>query len=109
MPVDKGGSNFGFICKKNISAEVLQSEIVNSDTFEFSANALIDIKNTCYNFFNKYKIIPSSFNIPFMYAIPTFPKVPTKSITVFRSNFWICLSTRESINQIFIMQNLWNI
>ena len=63
---------------KKYYAEVLQSEIVNSDTFELSANTLIDIKNTCYNFLKKYKIIPSSFNIPFMYAIPKFHKIPTK-------------------------------
>ena len=77
MPVDKAGSNFGFICKK-FYAEVLQSEIVNSNTFELSANTLTNIKNTCYNFLKKYKISPNSFNIPFMYAIPKFHKIPTK-------------------------------
>ena len=77
MPVDKAGNNFGFICKK-FYAEVLQSEIVNSDTFELSANTLINIRNTCYNFLKKYKIHPNSFNIPFMYAIPKFHKIPTK-------------------------------
>ena len=77
MPVDKAGSNFGFICKKYY-AEVLQSEIINSNTFELSVNNLNAIKNTCYNFLKEYKINPNSFNIPFMYAIPKFHKVPTK-------------------------------
>ena len=77
VPVDKAGSNFGFICKKYY-AEVLQTEIVNSDTFELSANTLINIKNTCYEFLRKYKIIPNSYDIPFMYAVPKFHKVPTK-------------------------------
>ena len=77
MPVDKAGNNFGFICKKYY-AEVLQSEIVNSETFELSADTLRNIKYTCYNFLKKYKITPNSFNIPFMYAIPKFHKIPTK-------------------------------
>ena len=77
MPVDKAGNNFGFVCKKYY-AEVLQSEIVNSDTFELCANTLVQVKNTCYNFLKQYKVIPNSFNIPFMYAIPKFHKVPTK-------------------------------
>ena len=46
MPVDKAGNNFGFICKKYY-AEVLQSEITNSDTFELSAHTLINIRNKC--------------------------------------------------------------
>ena len=65
MPVDKAGNNFGFICKK-FYAEVLHSEIVNSDTFELSANNYNSIKNACCEFLKKYKIIPGSFEIPFM-------------------------------------------
>ena len=77
MPVDKAGNNFGFICKKYY-AEVLQSEIANSDTFELSAHTLINIRNKCRNFMKKYNITPNNFNIPFMYAIPKFHKIPTK-------------------------------
>ena len=77
MPVDKAGSNFGFVCKKYY-AEVLQSEIVNNDTFELSVSTLVDIKNTCFEFLRKYKIVPNSCDIPFMYAIPKFHKIPTK-------------------------------
>ena len=46
MPVDKAGNNFGFICKKYY-AEVLQSEIVNSNTFELSGSTLINVRNIC--------------------------------------------------------------
>ena len=51
---------------------------MNSETFELSGVRLSDIKHTCYEFLKKYKIIPNSFNIPFMYVIPKFHKIPTK-------------------------------
>ena len=77
MPVDKAGNNFGFICKK-FYAEVLQSEITNSDTFELYAYNFTDIKSACFTFFKKYKIFPNYFDVPFMYCIPKFHKNPTK-------------------------------
>ena len=77
MPVDKAGNNFGFVWKK-FYAEVLQSEISNNDTFELSESNITDIKNNCYEFMKKYKIVPKSFDIPFMYAIPKFHKNPIK-------------------------------
>ena len=36
------------------------------------------MKNSIINFLNKYKLLPSNYNIPFMYAVAKFHKNPTK-------------------------------
>ena len=77
MPVDKAGSNFGFIWKKYYS-QVLFSEIDTNNTFELSTYSFTNIKDIYYNTLKEYKILPSMYNIPFMYAIPKFHKNPTK-------------------------------
>ena len=105
MPVDKAGNNFGFICKK-FYAEVLHSEIVNSDTFELSTHDYDNVKNTCYEFLKKYKIIPSTFDIPFMYVIPKFHKNPTKFR--FITSSVNCITKDISILLNLILNELYN-
>ena len=75
-PVDKAGSNFGFICKKYY-AQVLIAEINSNNTFEVSNISLNNLKNLFNNFLKRFNIIPS-YKIPFIYCMPKFHKNPTK-------------------------------
>ena len=76
-PIDKANNNFGFICKK-FYAEILRSEIINSNTFTRSDIGYEDIRDSHCNTLKEYEITPHRYNIPFMYAIPKFHKIPTK-------------------------------
>ena len=75
-PVDKAGSNFGFVCKKYY-AQTLISEINASDTFEVSGTTLNNVKYLFINFLKRFNIVPS-VKIPFMYCMPKFHKNPIK-------------------------------
>ena len=76
VPVDKASNNFGFICKRYY-AQLLANEINSSSTFESTNVSFSDIRDNNIKFLKKYKILPSSYNIPFVYAIPKFHKTPT--------------------------------
>ena len=75
-PVDKAGSNFGFVCKKYY-AQVLVNEINSSDTFEISNTTPNSLKKVFIDFLKRFNIIPSC-KIPFIYCMPKFHKNPTK-------------------------------
>ena len=77
MPVDKASNNFAFVCKKYY-AQILINEIDSSNTFESTNVTLVDVKNNNISFLEKYKMLPSNYNVPFMYAIPKFHKDPIK-------------------------------
>ena len=96
-PVDKAGSNFGFVCKKYY-AQILISEINASDTFEVSGTTPNNVKYLFINFLKRFNIAPS-VKFPFMYCTPKFHKNPIK--------FRFITSSYECINKdISIILNL---
>ena len=103
VPVDKASNNFGFICKRYY-AQILMNEIDSSNTFEPTNVSPSDIKNSNINFLKNYKIMPTNFNIPFMYATPKFHKNPTKFR--FITSSVKCVSKDISIIFNLILDNL---
>ena len=97
VPVDKAGSNFGFVCKKYY-AQILSSEVNASDTFEPFDISSTDLKDLFIKFMKRFNLTPSS-KVPFMYCIPKFHKNPVK--------FRFITSSCNSINKdISIILNL---
>ena len=77
MPVDKASNNFGFICKR-FYARVLFSEIDSENVYTHYDNNFTSVRDAYDRILKEYKISPSAYNIPFMYAIPKFHKNPVK-------------------------------
>ena len=97
MPVDKASSNFGFVCKRYY-AQILANEIDSNSTFESTNFSFSNVRDNNLIFLRKHNILPSSYNIPFVYAIPKFHKNPTKfrfitsSFNCFNKNINIVLN-----------------
>ncbi|MEL6542770.1 MAG: hypothetical protein AAFQ34_15395 [Pseudomonadota bacterium] len=103
MPVDKANNNFGFVCKKFYS-HVLFSEIDSGNVFDQYNNNATNIKDAYDRILKEYKISPTSYNIPFMYAIPKFHKNPVKFR--FITSSFNCISKKVCIFLNLILDKL---
>ena len=99
MPVDKASNNFGFVCKR-FYATILLSEIDSDSVFEQYRGNINSVKDAYDNVLKEFKVSPSAYNIPFMYAIPKFHKNPLKFRFITSSINCICKKISVFLNLI---------
>lgn len=104
MPVDKASNNFGFVCKR-FYARVLFSEIDSDEVFNQYNDSIANIKDAYDKVLKEFKISPSMYDIPFMYAIPKFHKNPVKFR--FITSSFNCISKKVSIFLNVILDKLF--
>lgn len=74
IPTDKASNNITVVCKKHYM-EVLDTEILNSNTFNEVGDTISDISNNHKEFVTKWKLSTSG-NIPYLYWISKLHKTP---------------------------------
>ena len=74
IPTDKASNNITVVCKKHYM-DVLDTEILNSNTFNEVGDTISDISNSHREFVTKWKLSTSG-NIPYLYWISKLHKTP---------------------------------